>query len=138
MPSIYGKPQNVSRWIANIEYYYKPRTGNSSPVSGMGELILALPCSLQLRILLSLAIEDFSSFRLVSRSFKQLAKKYTDAVSFRDPNQEHLMQYREESWFYQPRLLTVENVGNLSRGSAVPKELDVIGHPVLLSRDIEG
>ena len=82
MPSIFGKPQNVSRWLANIENFHHPRTANPIPVSGLGELLLTLPCSLQLAILLRLDMEDVLALRLVSRSFEQLAKRYTDAVSF--------------------------------------------------------
>ena len=95
-----------------------------------------LPCSLQLAIMLNLNTKDFSALRLVSRSFQQLAKRYTDTVEFRDMKQNKLSEEWERSISYRPSVLSVEHVGNLSRGSAVRKEMGMVVHPVLLSKDI--
>ena len=136
MPSIYGKPQNVSAWLTNVENFYKPRTETHSPVSSMGQLLLTLPSSLQLTIMLKLNTEDLSAIRLVSRSFNQLARRYAEAVELHDQRMNKVREDSEMSSFCQPYTLTVEHLGSLSRERDVRKQLGRTGHPILLSRDI--
>ncbi|MCJ1432571.1 hypothetical protein MMC27_001928 [Xylographa pallens] len=117
-----------------MEHFYKPRTGQPSTVAGMGERLLSLACSLQLTIVLNLNTKDLSALRLVSRSFQQLAKRYTDTVQFREMKQNKLSADWKRS-IHSPSILSVEHVGSLSRGRAVRKEMGMVLHPVLLSGD---